>query len=74
MLNIDFQGNNARLSFSINHVGNIAYKLLNRVGGTGVIGPILLGLDKPINILQRDDEVDQIIDIIAITAMEAQKY
>lgn len=53
--------------------GNIAYKLLNRIGGTGVIGPILLGLDKPINILQRDDEVDQIIDIIAITAMEAQK-
>ena len=53
--------------------GNIAYKLLNRVGGTGVVGPILLGLNKPINILQRDDEVDQIIDIIALTAMDAQK-
>lgn len=52
--------------------GNIAYKLLHRIGGTGVIGPILLGLSKPINILQRDDEVDQILDIIAITAMEAQ--
>ncbi|MBX3045247.1 MAG: NADP-dependent malic enzyme [Candidatus Kapabacteria bacterium] len=54
--------------------GNIAYKLLNRVGGSGVVGPILLGMNKPINILQRDDEVDQIIDMIAITAMEAQKY
>ena len=54
--------------------GNIAYKLLNRIGGTGVVGPILLGLDKPINILQRDDEVDQILDMIAITAMEAQKH
>lgn len=54
--------------------GNISYKLLNRIGGTGVVGPILLGLDKPINILQRDDEVDQILDMIAITAMEAQKH
>ncbi|MFA7626219.1 MAG: NADP-dependent malic enzyme [Candidatus Kapaibacterium sp.] len=52
--------------------GNIAYKLLHRIGGTGVVGPILLGLNKPINILQRGDEVDQILDMIALTAMEAQ--
>jgi malate dehydrogenase (oxaloacetate-decarboxylating)(NADP+) len=53
--------------------GNISYKLLNRIGGTDVVGPILLGLNKPVNILQRDDEVNQIIDIIAITAMETVK-
>ncbi|GAB1372866.1 hypothetical protein MASR1M45_29290 [Candidatus Kapaibacterium sp.] len=53
--------------------GNIAYKLLHRIGGADLLGPILLGLNKPVNILQRDDEVNQIIDMIAITAMETTK-
>jgi malate dehydrogenase (oxaloacetate-decarboxylating)(NADP+) len=53
--------------------GNIAYKLLHRIGRASVVGPILQGVNKPINILQRDDDVDHIIDMIAITAMEAQK-
>ncbi len=50
--------------------GNISYKLINKIGGTDIVGPILLGLKKPVNILQRDDEVNQIIDIIALTALK----
>ena len=52
--------------------GNIAYKLLHRIGGAHVLGPILMGLDKPISVLQRGDDIDQIVDIIAITAVDAQ--
>lgn len=51
--------------------GNIAYKLLHRIGGAHVMGPVLSGLDKPINVLQTGDDVDQIVDIIAITSVDA---
>jgi malate dehydrogenase (oxaloacetate-decarboxylating)(NADP+) len=52
--------------------GNIAYKLLHRIGNAHVLGPILLGLDKPISVLQRGDDIDQIVDMIAITTVDAQ--
>ena len=52
--------------------GNIAYKLLMRIGGAEAIGPILMGLSKPVHVLQRGCEVDDIVKIAAIAAVDAQ--
>lgn len=52
--------------------GNIAYKLLERLGGSESVGPLLLGMRKPVNILQRGATVNTIVHIAAITAVEAQ--
>ena len=51
--------------------GNIAYKLLNRLTEATVIGPILMGMKKPVHVLQRDVSVDDIINLSAIAAVEA---
>lgn len=51
--------------------GNIAYKLLSRLGGAQVIGPILMGLSKPVHILQRDASVNDIVNVAAVAAVEA---
>lgn len=51
--------------------GNIAYKLLDRLTGATVIGPILMGMKKPVHVLQRDVTVDDIINLSAIAAVEA---
>jgi malate dehydrogenase (oxaloacetate-decarboxylating)(NADP+) len=45
--------------------GNIAYKILQRLGQAEVIGPILVGMRRPVHILQRDDEVKDIVNICA---------
>jgi len=52
--------------------GNTAYKLLARIGGAEAIGPILIGLSKPVHVLQRGAEVNDIINIAAIAVVEAQ--
>ena len=52
---------------------NMGYKLLWRLGGAEVIGPILMGMDKPVNILQIDSEVDSIVNLAAVTALRAQE-
>jgi malate dehydrogenase (oxaloacetate-decarboxylating)(NADP+) len=52
--------------------GNIAYKLMNRLGGAKVVGPLLMGLDRPFNVLQRNSEVESVVDLIAITVVQAQ--
>ena len=52
--------------------GNIAYKLLSRLGGAQVIGPILMGLSKPVHVLQRGADVNDIVNVAAI-AVEAQQ-
>lgn len=51
--------------------GNIAYKLLARIGQATVIGPILMGMRKPVHVLQRDASVDDIINMTAIAVVEA---
>jgi malate dehydrogenase (oxaloacetate-decarboxylating)(NADP+) len=51
--------------------GNIAYKLLARIGGCEVIGPILMGTSKPVHVLQRGAEVNDIINVAAIAVVDA---
>ena len=51
--------------------GNIAYKLLARLTDATVIGPILMGMKKPVHVLQRDSTVDDIINMSAIAAVDA---
>ncbi len=53
--------------------GNIAYKLLGRLSGARAIGPILIGMKKPVHILHRGATVDEIVDLSAIAVVEAQK-
>jgi malate dehydrogenase (oxaloacetate-decarboxylating)(NADP+) len=53
--------------------GNIAYKLLMRIGGCEAIGPILMGLSKPVHVLQRDCEVNEIVNVAAIAVVDAQQ-
>ena len=51
--------------------GNIAYKLMARIGQASVVGPILMGMKKPIHVLQRGATVDDIINMTAIAVVEA---
>ena len=52
--------------------GNIAYKLLSRIGNAHPIGPVLLGMNKSVHVLQRGAEVNEILDMIAIAVVDAQ--
>lgn len=53
--------------------GNIAYKLMSRIGEATIFGPVLTGINKPIQVLQRGTSVDDIINTTAIAVVEAQK-
>ena len=60
------------LVFSNLTAANAAYKLLDRLGGAEVIGPILLGMARPIHILQRGSTVQDVLNLATIAAVEAQ--
>ncbi len=53
--------------------GNISYKLLQRLGGAEAIGPMLVGMAKPVHVLQRDDEVKDIVNLTAVAVVDAQR-
>jgi malate dehydrogenase (oxaloacetate-decarboxylating)(NADP+) len=53
--------------------GNISYKLLNKLGDAEAVGPILMGMKKPIHVLQRGDDVSDIINMAAVAVVDAQK-
>jgi malate dehydrogenase (oxaloacetate-decarboxylating)(NADP+) len=52
---------------------NVAYKLLQRLGGAETIGPVLMGTAKPVHVLQRGDEVREIVHIAALAVVDAQQ-
>ena len=52
--------------------GNIAYKLMQELGGAEAIGPILLGMKKPVHILQLGSSVREIVNMIIIAVVDAQ--
>ncbi len=53
--------------------GNISYKLLQEVGNNEAIGPILMGMRKPVHVLQMGSSVREIVNMVAIAVVEAQK-
>ncbi|HKB78512.1 MAG TPA: phosphate acyltransferase, partial [Thermoanaerobaculia bacterium] len=66
------QGNANVLIFPNLDAANAAYKLLWRLGGAEVIGPILQGLAKPVHVLQRGVDVNDIVNMAAIAVIDAQ--
>ena len=52
---------------------NCAYKLMERIGGAEAIGPILVGMARPVHVLQRGCEVNEIVNMSAIAVVDAQE-
>jgi len=67
------QGDANVLVFANLDTANAAYKLLWRLGGAEVIGPILQGLAKPVHVLQRGVDVNDIVNMAAIAVLDAQE-
>ena len=53
--------------------GNIAYKLLHHLGGATVIGPILVGMRRPVHVLERGADVQDIVNMAAVAVVDAQE-
>jgi malate dehydrogenase (oxaloacetate-decarboxylating)(NADP+) len=61
------------LIFPSLEAANIACKLLNHIGGAEAIGPILMGLSKPVHVLHREAEVADIVNMATIAVVDAQQ-
>lgn len=66
------QGGANILVFPDLDAGNIAYKLLQRLGGATVVGPVLVGFKQPVNVLQKHAGLKEILNMAALTVVEAQ--
>jgi malate dehydrogenase (oxaloacetate-decarboxylating)(NADP+) len=66
------QGDANVLIFPDLHSGNLAYKLMQRMGGAETIGPILTGLAKPVHLVSQMSDDNEILHITAIAGVEAQ--
>jgi len=53
--------------------GNAAYQTLKVLGGASAVGPIILGIGKPVSLVQPEDTVDDIVNMTAYTVMKAQQ-
>ncbi len=60
------------LVFPSLEAGNIAYKLMMRMGGAEALGPILMGMAKPVHVLARGSGVEEIVNMAAIAVVHAQ--
>jgi malate dehydrogenase (oxaloacetate-decarboxylating)(NADP+) len=60
------------LIFPCLEAGNIAYQLMQRLGGADKVGPILQGMRKPVHVLQRNADVNDVVNMAAIAVVEAQ--
>jgi malate dehydrogenase (oxaloacetate-decarboxylating)(NADP+) len=74
--NFEFSSLNGKpantLIFPTLESGNIAYKLLQEIGGAEAVGPILLGLKKPVHVLQLGSSVREIVNMVTIAVVDAQ--
>lgn len=52
--------------------GNVAYQLMRELGGVQAVGPVLVGMRKPVTVLERDSSVDTIVQMAALTVVQAQ--
>jgi malate dehydrogenase (oxaloacetate-decarboxylating)(NADP+) len=68
----DLAGEANVLVFPSLEAANVAYKLLQHLGGAMAIGPVLIGMSKPVHVLSRGAEVTDIVNIAAIAVIDAQ--
>jgi malate dehydrogenase (oxaloacetate-decarboxylating)(NADP+) len=67
------RGGASVLIFPDLEAANIAYKLLMRIGGAEAIGPILMGMRKPVHALQHGCEVNDVVNLTAVAVVDAQE-
>ncbi len=67
------QGDANVLVFPDLQAGNIAYKLVQHLAGAALIGPVILGLRHPANVLNHHSSVEEIVNITAITVLQARR-
>lgn len=53
--------------------GSIAYRLLQRSGGAEAVGPMLVSMNKPVHVLQRGDEVKDIVNLASVAVVNVQE-